>query len=149
VFLEELCVLRYVYFLFLLQCPIITFVNRKLNCPHFMCVHQSASLCAPFVTRHTSIRQPNSFHTRCVISGVTVSTAQQSLFQQDGIAPRGRSASVLLRRWTGHAVGEDAHLLRWPPQSPDIISYDLFLWGLVKEMVYIPPLPQSLLDLRN
>jgi len=34
-------------------------------------------------------------------------------------------------------------LLAWPPPSPDATPCDLFLWGYVKDQVYVPPLPAS------
>jgi len=34
-----------------------------------------------------------------------------------------------------------------PPRSPDAIPYDFFLWGYVKEQVYVPPLPASIPEL--
>jgi hypothetical protein len=38
--------------------------------------------------------------------------------------------------------------LFWPPRSPDLTPCD-FLWGFVKEAVYVPPLPTILDDLKN
>ncbi|PNF19921.1 hypothetical protein B7P43_G11719 [Cryptotermes secundus] len=62
---------------------------------------------------------------------------------------RGLLNLVLPQRWIGRAAGEHSPLLRWPPLSPDITPCDLFLWGYVKNLVYVPPLPKSLQDLRN
>jgi len=39
--------------------------------------------------------------------------------------------------------------MRWPPRSPDLTPYDFFLWGFVKDTVFVPPLPAKLQDLRN
>jgi hypothetical protein len=36
----------------------------------------------------------------------------------------------------------------WPPHSPDAAPCDLFLWGYVKDQVYVPPLPASILELK-
>ena len=30
-----------------------------------------------------------------------------------------------------------------PPRSPDATACDLFLWGYVKDQVYVPPLPAT------
>jgi hypothetical protein len=43
----------------------------------------------------------------------------------------------------------DNHLLPWPPRSPDLTPCDFFLWGFVKDSVYVPPLPMSLKELRD
>jgi len=37
----------------------------------------------------------------------------------------------------------------WPPRSPDKTSCDFFLWGCVKERVYVQPLPADLDELTN
>jgi hypothetical protein len=34
-----------------------------------------------------------------------------------------------------------------PPRSPDANPCDFFLWGYVKDQVYIPPLPASIPEL--
>ncbi|GBM90309.1 hypothetical protein AVEN_148622-1, partial [Araneus ventricosus] len=31
-----------------------------------------------------------------------------------------------------------------PPRSPDITPCDFFLWGYMKEKVYVPPMPTTL-----
>ena len=49
----------------------------------------------------------------------------------------------------GRTGQEDDALMRWPPRSPDLTPYDFFLWGFVKDTVFVPPLPADLQDLRN
>ena len=46
-------------------------------------------------------------------------------------------------------TGQDDALMRWPPRSPDLAPCDFFLWGLVKDTLFVPPLPANLQDLRN
>ena len=36
----------------------------------------------------------------------------------------------------------------WPPRSPDATPCDFFLWGYVKDQVYVPPLPTSIPELK-
>jgi hypothetical protein len=36
----------------------------------------------------------------------------------------------------------------WPPRSPDATPFDFFLWGYVKDQVYVPPLPASIPELK-
>jgi len=38
--------------------------------------------------------------------------------------------------------------LAWPPRSPDATPCDFFLWGYVKDQVYVPPLPASIPELK-
>jgi len=39
-------------------------------------------------------------------------------------------------------------LLAWPPRSLDATPCDFFLWGYVKDQVYVHPLPASILELK-
>ena len=35
------------------------------------------------------------------------------------------------------------------PRSPDVTPLDLFLWGYVKDSVYVLPLPQKIEELKD
>jgi hypothetical protein len=35
-------------------------------------------------------------------------------------------------------------LISWPPRSPDATPCDFFLWGYVKDQIYVPRLPASI-----
>ena len=48
-----------------------------------------------------------------------------------------------------HIGKDDKALMRWPPRSPDLTPCDFFLWGFVKDTVFVSPLPANLQDLRN
>ena len=48
----------------------------------------------------------------------------------------------------GRTGQEDDALMLWPPRSPDLTPYDFFLWGFVKDTVFVPPLPANVQDLR-
>ena len=39
-------------------------------------------------------------------------------------------------------------LIAWPPRFPDATPCDFFLWGYVKDQVYVPPLPASIPELK-
>jgi hypothetical protein len=76
------------------------------------------------------------------------------IFQQDGSPAhfhcevRQYLNTVLPGRWIGHVSGNDQPLLLWPPKSPAITPCDFFLWGRVKDRVFIPPLPHDIADLK-
>jgi hypothetical protein len=36
----------------------------------------------------------------------------------------------------------------WPSRSPNVTPCDFFLWGYVKDQVYVPPLPASIPELK-
>jgi len=37
----------------------------------------------------------------------------------------------------------------WPAWSPNLTPCDYFLWGYVKDKVFVPPQPVSIPDLKN
>jgi len=37
----------------------------------------------------------------------------------------------------------------WPARSPDLTPCDYFLWGYVKDKMFVPPQPVSIPDLKN
>jgi hypothetical protein len=77
------------------------------------------------------------------------------LFQQDGAPPRWHLAvrkfikELLPNRWICRAGQNDQMFCKWPPRSPDLIVCDFFLWGYLKDSVYVPPLPATLDDLQE
>jgi len=55
----------------------------------------------------------------------------------------------LSNRWIGRA-GQNAQVFcKWPPRSPDLAVCDFFLWGYVKDRVYVPPLPATVDELQE
>jgi hypothetical protein len=74
-------------------------------------------------------------------------------FQQDG-APSHFHMAVwnhlnahLPRRWISCAGASDVWC-RWLLRSPDLTPCD-FLWGYIKDKMFVPPLPRSLPELRQ
>ena len=39
--------------------------------------------------------------------------------------------------------------LKWPPQSLNLTPCDFFLWGYVRGLVYVPPLPTNVVELKQ
>jgi hypothetical protein len=58
-------------------------------------------------------------------------------FQQDGAPPHYLEEMDWSR-------GADSR----PPRSPDLTPLDFFLWGFVKDRMFIPPLPANVAELR-
>ena len=44
----------------------------------------------------------------------------------------------------GRFGNEDFALMHWPPRSPDLTPREFFLWGFVKDTVFVPPVPTNL-----
>ena len=65
------------------------------------------------------------------------------LFQQDGAPPHWHIAvrtflnEHLPIRWIGRARQNDQVFCKWPPRSADLTDCDSFLWGYVKDRVYV------------
>ncbi|KAJ4452056.1 hypothetical protein ANN_03572 [Periplaneta americana] len=55
----------------------------------------------------------------------------------------------LPNRWIGRVGADDQALFLWPPRSPDLTPCDFYLWEYIKDRVYVPPLPQTLVQLRE
>jgi hypothetical protein len=51
--------------------------------------------------------------------------------------------------WIGRSVITDLSFHTWPPRSPDLTPCDFFLWGYIKDVVYVPPLPNDIQELRQ
>jgi hypothetical protein len=70
--------------------------------------------------------------------------------QQDGAPPhyleqvREYPNAHFLGRWIGRAAP-----IAWPPRSPDFTPLDFFLWGFVKDRVFVSPLPGNVAELRT
>ena len=48
-----------------------------------------------------------------------------------------------------NAGNDDRVLLQWPLQSPNLTPCDFFIWGYVKGLVYLPPLPTNVVELKQ
>ena len=59
------------------------------------------------------------------------------------------SNTNLPQRWIGRFGQEDVALMRWPPRSQDLTPCDFFLWGFVKDTVFVPPIPTNVQELCN
>ena len=44
---------------------------------------------------------------------------------------------------------EEVALMRQPPRYPDLTPCDFFLWGFVKDTVFVPPVPANIQELRD
>jgi len=81
--------------------------------------------------------------------------SEDFMFQQDGAPPhwhrdvRRFLNESLPQRRIGRVGKEDLVLQFWPPRSPDLTPCYFFLWGFVKEAVYVPSLPTNLDDIKK
>lgn len=76
------------------------------------------------------------------------------IFQQDGAPPhwslqvREFLNDFFPHRWIGRSSADDLVLHPWPPRSPDMTPCDFFLWGYIKDTVFVPPLANNLVELK-
>ena len=71
------------------------------------------------------------------------------MFQQDGCPAHFHDIQDYLNTnmpqcWIGHFGQEDIMLMCWLPRSPDLTPCDFFLWGFVKDTVFVLPVPANL-----
>lgn len=73
----------------------------------------------------------------------------QLWFQQDGAtAHTARDTMAVLRDIFGDRIISRRSVFSWPPRSPDLTAPDCFLWGYLKEKVYVNK-PQTIPQLKN
>ena len=51
--------------------------------------------------------------------------------------------------WIGCFGQDDVALMRWSPRSPDLTHCNFFLWGFVKDTVFVLPVHANLQELRE
>ena len=70
-------------------------------------------------------------------------------FQQDGAtAHTARQSVALLRGLFGERLISRFSGFNWPSRSPDLTTPDFFLWGYLKERVYVNN-PRTIQELKN
>jgi hypothetical protein len=83
------------------------------------------------------------------------SNYDEYILQLDGAPPHFHTnvqvllGHVLPQRWIGLAANGDNNLLPWPPHSLVLTPCDFFLWGFVKDSIYMPSLPMLIQELRD
>ena len=90
-------------------------------------------------------------HTEAIVQFLPYSAQQ---VRCDGLHSSGNS--VLQIRyvhglwWHQHLVAQTPCRPRmWPAWSPNLTPCDYFIWGYVKDKVFVPPQPVSIPDLKN
>ncbi|GFV70658.1 uncharacterized protein TNCV_3842371 [Trichonephila clavipes] len=74
---------------------------------------------------------------------------------QDGAPPHWHLSvhdwlkSTVLDQWIFRKGPHDKTCFAWPPRSPDLIPCNFYLWGFIKDCVYVLPLPADLPDIRH
>ncbi|GFU62987.1 uncharacterized protein TNCV_29001 [Trichonephila clavipes] len=76
------------------------------------------------------------------------------IWQQDGAPPhwhlsvRDWLIITVPNQWIGRKEPSNKACTTWPPRPPDLTPCDSYLWGFIKNFVYVPLLPADLPDLR-
>ncbi|XP_066996029.2 uncharacterized protein [Anabrus simplex] len=77
------------------------------------------------------------------------------VLQQDGAPPhfhrevRAFLNQQLPQRWMGRGTEGDLMLFPFPPRSSDLSPCHFFLWGYVKDQVFVPPLPVDIQEVKQ
>ena len=79
---------------------------------------------------------------------MTADTLTQEIFNFP--ARRQRSVKCKMALTLEQRAGQNYQVFcKWPPRSPDLTVCDFFLWGYVKDRVYVPPLPATVDELQE
>lgn len=84
-----------------------------------------------------------------LLENIPINERASMWWQQDGAPPHfARQVTTYLdatfpARWIGRNG-----VIQWPPRSPDLTPLDFFLWGYLKEIVYVNQ-PRDVEDLQN
>ena len=72
------------------------------------------------------------------LDNVSLLQRQQIWFQQDGAPCHSRLdvRQYLQNRFNGRIIHRFSEI-SWPPRSPDLTPLDFFLWGYLKQKVYL------------
>lgn len=84
------------------------------------------------------------------LSELPLAYRQRMYFQQDG-CPAHRSrivAAWLNQKFENNWIGWNGPVL-WPPRSPDLTILDFYLWGRLKQLVYMDNVPNNVEVLKN
>lgn len=75
------------------------------------------------------------------LENVPLETRREMYFQQDGAPPHnaGIVSNYLQLTFPGRWIANNG-AVRWPARSPDLTPLDYFLWGYLKDKVYVRPL---------
>ncbi|GFV32034.1 uncharacterized protein TNCV_1688071 [Trichonephila clavipes] len=77
------------------------------------------------------------------------------IWQQDGAPPHWHLSALdwlsitVLDQWIICKGTHDKTCFSWSSRSPDFTPCDFYLWGFIKDCVYVPPIPSDLPDLRH
>ena len=81
----------------------------------------------------------------------TSDTLTQDIFNFPARRQRAMKCKIALtsQQRSGGAGQNDHVFCKWPPRSPDLTFCEFFLWGYVKDRVYVPPLPATVDELQE
>lgn len=84
-----------------------------------------------------------------LVCSLSLNDLRQVWFQHDGAPPHfsTRAKNWLDRRFPQQWIGR-AGAMFWPPRSPDLSPLDFFLWGYVKDRVYVTE-PSDVNDMKD
>ena len=134
--------------------------QKPLHCPRVTvwCALSTNGIIGPFFFENArgQATNVNSENYRGMITNFFLpnlrahpSFSSHTWFQQDGAtAHTARASMTLLREAFPQKLISRFGDIPWPPRSPDLTPMDFFLWGYLKERVYINN-PQTLVNLRE
>jgi hypothetical protein len=131
-----------------------TYNNKQKFCKNLSSIHSIYWITAIYRVRinwRNSLRYNLSRKRRKIVKCMSITQSEHKIWN-------GPIVATAISREERKPVleGNDSHRpsvvgVSWnlPPRSPDLTVCDFFLWGSVKDNVYVPPLPKTLPELRE
>ena len=131
-----------------------TFLEHERNSPkiNVLCGLSCEKVYGPIFFDNDTIKHPE--YLEILQNTLLPQLDGDYVFQQDGAPPhwaldvRTYLNQQLPGRWIGRAAERDQTMMKWPPRSPDLTPLDFYFWGYVKGKVYVPPLAQTIDQLK-
>jgi hypothetical protein len=118
-----------------------SYISRKLNVCKLLQKLLGQKWWYSYFKKFSSYRSKNTGYTQ---KNGAVSNVNKKFISHLTAGPRGQ-----FPRWRRSRRRRSVCSVLRPPRSPDLTACDFFLWGFVKDSVYVPPLPMSLKELRD
>ena len=90
-----------------------------------------------------------------LMEGLSEEQFDDFVFVHDGAPPywslrvRQLLNATLRDRWIGRSDQDHCFLMSWPASSADLTPCDFFLWWFLTVLVYVPPLPKDVDELKS
>ena len=118
---------------------LVSMIKAKFSLWSRNCIFFTYRACINY--RRISLRHNLSRNCRKIVKFVSITHSDRNIWNGPIVATAiSRKKRKPVLEW---------NCCTWPPRSPDMTVCDFFMWGLVKDNVYVPPLPKTIPELQR